>query len=285
MKDYAEDAEGIDRIAVLRMDVDNLGQAFVSGFENKENGDRYVTLSRTAAFSRQMTIFFKYHINRILNNPVCSCLSEERRKKEGRDLSIVYSGGDDVFLIGAWNEVIEAALDIRNCFSVYSQNQLTISGGIGLYGSSYPIHIMADETGELESFSKKLKNKNAVTLFSDGGRYNWDVFEKIVMGEKYALLYQFFENSEERGKSFLYKLLDYIRNREDKINVARYLYLLARLEPSDDAPEERKADYRQFSGTMYDWIRSDEDSRQLVTAIYLYAYHMRKKLGGQNEVR
>ena len=276
MSQYAEDADGINRVAVLRMDVDNLGQAFVSGFENSENGDRYVTLSRTASFSRQMTIFFKYHINRILMFPVSRELNGEKREETaGRDVSIVYSGGDDVFLLGGWNDVIGAAVDIRKSFGVYSQNRLTISGGIGLYGSSYPIHIMADETGELESFAKDLDGKDAVTVFDGSGRYKWKTFEQKVLAEKYRLLKTFFEHQQERGKSFLYNLLNLLWARGEKINYARYLYLLARLEPEREAGASEKENYRRFSGQMCEWFRSEEDSRQLITAIYLYAYHIR----------
>ena len=45
----AESAKGIKRIAVLRADVDNLGQAIVSGFDGKVSG-----LSRTATLSRNI---------------------------------------------------------------------------------------------------------------------------------------------------------------------------------------------------------------------------------------
>lgn len=56
-------AKGIERLGVLRADVDNLGQAIVAGFDKK-----YTTLSRTATLSRQLSLFFKYYINDILEN-------------------------------------------------------------------------------------------------------------------------------------------------------------------------------------------------------------------------
>lgn len=59
---------GIRRLAVFRADIDNLGQAFVSGFESEKHGQRYVTLSRTATFSRKLALFFKRHINILLKN-------------------------------------------------------------------------------------------------------------------------------------------------------------------------------------------------------------------------
>ena len=60
--DLAQDAGGIRRLAVLRADIDNLGQAFVSGFESEKHGQKYVTLSRTATFSRKLALFFKLHV-------------------------------------------------------------------------------------------------------------------------------------------------------------------------------------------------------------------------------
>ena len=45
---------GIDRIAALRMDVDNMGKILSRGFPSP-------SFSRLASFSRQLSLFFKYH--------------------------------------------------------------------------------------------------------------------------------------------------------------------------------------------------------------------------------
>ena len=63
MKNLRKRQKELKRIGVLRADVDNLGQTFVAGFAGK-----YATLSRTAALSRQLSIFFKYYIRSILKN-------------------------------------------------------------------------------------------------------------------------------------------------------------------------------------------------------------------------
>ena len=56
MSSLAAEAEGIERIAICRADVDNLGLAFTAGFQREGAGAeerfRYQTLSRSAAFSR-----------------------------------------------------------------------------------------------------------------------------------------------------------------------------------------------------------------------------------------
>ena len=108
-EEFAAEADGIKRIGILRADVDNLGQAFVSGFKNDKNHNRYETISRTATLSRQLSGFFKLFIRQVLENSAFSIEEEERGKE--RLATIIYSGGDDVFIVGAWNDVIELAVD------------------------------------------------------------------------------------------------------------------------------------------------------------------------------
>ncbi|MDE6620910.1 MAG: type III-A CRISPR-associated protein Cas10/Csm1, partial [Lachnospiraceae bacterium] len=84
----------------------------------------------------------------------------------------------------------------------------------------------------------------------------------------------------ERGKNFLYHRLALLRNRGEKINFARYVYILSRLEPQKDASPEQKDAYKEFSTKMYQWYRGETeeaDCRHLKTAINLYAYLTRDK--------
>lgn len=288
--ELAEASKGIKRMAVLRADVDNLGKAFVSGFEDSDNDDKYVSLSRTATLSRQLTIFFKYHINSILEKSIYTIEGDGNRK---RNAAIVYSGGDDIFIVGSWSDVIELAVDIKEAFEEYTQGTLSISAGIGIYHPKFPISVSASETETLENESKRLIGKNAITILPDGcfhketydsesywindGTYNWDVFIDEVIGEKFETIYTFFENSPDRGNSFLYGLLELIRTRNDKINFARYVYLLTRMEPKDSEPAEIKKAYKEFSLKMYEWIKNEKDCIQLKTAITLYVYLKREQ--------
>jgi len=70
-------------------------------------------------------------------------------------------------------------------------------------------------------------------------------------------------------------MLELIRNQKEKINFARFVYLLSRLEP--DKEGEKKEKYRKFSRKMYQWVQSEKDCRELKTAINLYAYMHREK--------
>lgn len=297
-EEYARDnSKTIDRIGVLRADVDNLGHAFVSGFDNEANDNKYVTLSRTASLSKQLSLFFKLYINKILRESEFSLLNEDTRKRKA---TIVYSGGDDLFIVGTWNDVIELSIDIRKAFDLYTQGTLTISAGIGIYDEKYPISVIANEVEKLEDKSKSLpedkekgfKGKSAITLLEDGeeheviladgtkrnvsdGTYHWDEFEKEVILEKFKIINDFFKTSEDKGNSFLYNLLDLIRNQKTKIFFARYVYLISRMEPKGNGSKHDT--YEKFSKKMLQWIRNERDQRQLKTAIILYAYLHRER--------
>ena len=264
LEDLVKDSIGIKRLGVLRGDIDNLGKAFVGGFDSEKQ-----TLSKSAAFSRKLTQFFKYDINNILKNA----------EGENRKIAVIYSGGDDVFVVGAWKDILEFGIDLYNNLKEYTQGTLTISAGLGMYMPKYPISYMAEKTGELEDCSKKLEGKNAVTLFDKDNSYHWNEFIENVMGEKFTIISEFFSKSEDKGKSLLYSLLELFRNRDKKINLARMAYTLARMEPKGNVSEEEKEIYQNFKEKLYDWMLNDNDTKQAITAIYIYSYLIRKEEG------
>ena len=267
-EEFAQKAKGIDRIAVLRADVDNLGKTFMSGFVDKKGDDRYVTLSRTATLSRQLSLFFKYYISSILGDG-----EETRFGNTGkRNITIVYSGGDDVFLAGAWNDVIAAFIDLHKALERFSQGQIKISGGIEIYPAKYPVHVMAEQTADLEEKSKSIDGKNAITLFDETGTYTWDDFLNQVMKEKFETVNRFMEITNGYGKGFLYHLLIILRTEDGRFNRARYVYYLSRMEPDENSDENKKEAYKRFSRKMYEWAEDLKDRRQIITAIYLYVY-------------
>ena len=297
-EELAKKSEGINRIAVFRADVDNLGDAFVNGFASKKYGEKYMTISRTATFSRKMSMFFKYHINYILENGEFYIADKKEEERGKRNATIVYSGGDDVFVVGSWDDVVGFAVDLQKSLKEFSQDTLTISGGIGIYPAKYPINNMARLTGELEECSKKYRNevtkqeKNAITLFTPSQEksgnnslsltqdmtFSWKDFENNVVRIKLNFIKKFFMKTPEKGKAFLYRILELIRGMEDdKINLARLAYTLARLEEA--LKKDKKADQIKeinfFSSTIYKWIGCEKDKKEFIAAIYLYVYLIR----------
>jgi CRISPR-associated protein Csm1 len=169
-EELATKAAGIDRVGYLRMDVDNLGQIFAKGLGKAHN------LPRLAGLSRQMSYFFKVYLNSLAKDrqantdPIAGFtrLSSEARP----DLLFIYAGGDDLFISGAWNQIAEFACDIYQSFRAYTGDNpdITISGGISINTSKYPLYRAADEAGDAEGKAKD-NDRDSFNLF--GETFKW----------------------------------------------------------------------------------------------------------------
>lgn len=298
--------KGIKRLGVLRLDIDDLGIAFSSGFvsdkDKIEDNLRYATLSRYADLSKDISMFFKVAINKICAGDLTGCVDFEERafnifgiaKAPKRKVNIIYAGGDDLFLVGAWDEVLEVAIDINRAFKQFTNGKLTLSAGMAMFSPTYPISKMAEIAGLLVQMSKNRKDKNSIALFGmetnlkANGQleckhiYTWADFEMKVCKEKmnYLLARLSFDgdkfNKLSVGKSLIYRLMDLIQLAdEDKLNIARFAYVLARMQPKQDKDEQKRKVYEDFVSKMYQWINNNEDKKQLATALNLLVYYLR----------
>ena len=300
--------KGIKILGVLRLDIDDLGIAFSSGFvsdkDKIEDNLRYATLSRYADLSKDISMFFKVAINKICAGDLTGCVDFEEKafnifgiaKAPKRKVNIIYAGGDDLFLVGAWDEVLEVAIDINRAFKQFTNGKLTLSAGMAMFSPTYPISKMAEIAGLLVQMSKNRKDKNSIALFGmetnlkANGQleckhiYTWADFEMKVCKEKmnYLLARLSFDgdkfNKLSVGKSLIYRLMDLIQLAdEDKLNIARFAYVLARMQPKQDKDEQKRKVYEDFVSKMYQWINNNEDKKQLATALNLLVYYLRDK--------
>ena len=90
---------------------------------------------------------------------------------QGLCVSIVYAGGDDVFLVGAWNHTLQAALRIQKHLRSYTCGALTISAGIEMFNEHYPIRAAATSPAELSTVERKAVKKLAWIPASKFDRY------------------------------------------------------------------------------------------------------------------
>lgn len=164
----ADVSQGIKRFACLRMDVDRLGQIFAKGLGKDQ------TLPRLAGLSRQMSYFFKVYLNSLAANrsqnlPVnTQCLSTGDRQ----NLLFIYAGGDDLFITGSWNEIVEFSFDIYQAFRAYTgyNKDITLSGGISIHTPKFPLYLAASHSGEAEH-SAKGNGRDSLGLF--GQVFKW----------------------------------------------------------------------------------------------------------------
>ena len=195
--------ERFRRLGVLRMDVDNLGQIFIHGFKQENK-----TFSRLSALSRNLDFFFKGFLNTL------------HKEKYKNTCYIIYAGGDDLFIVGKWDKVIEFARDIQQKFKEYccNNNHITISGGISVVTDKFPIMKAADLAGEAEEHAKKHvsfinqteTDKNAINVF--GMSLGWGFEYKVVTDLKNKIV--LYIKEEYLKKSFLQKMKTFATMRQ-----------------------------------------------------------------------
>jgi CRISPR-associated protein Csm1 len=157
--DFAEKAEGIKKWSVLRMDVDNLGKIFSKGLGKNRS------ISRISTLSSMFSLFFAGRMEKICENY--------------ENTYVIYSGGDDAFIVGQWDIIPTVAKNIYTCFKEFTcQNEnITISGGIFIApDTKYPLYKAAYLAGEALDKSKN-GGRDKITFFDKD--VTWEDFDEI----------------------------------------------------------------------------------------------------------
>lgn len=177
---WKENAVGIPYLAVLRMDIDNLGKIFKNGL------GKQATISRIVQLSAMLDFFFCGYLNKIRDlywSPEVGISAQPTDTKLENSLQIVYSGGDDLFIVGRWDVIPDVAIWIRNEFKRYvgDHPDLSISAGISLFNAQQPLFKIAELAGEAEDLAKnypgEVRVKDAICFL--GNPMSWEDFQKV----------------------------------------------------------------------------------------------------------
>jgi len=260
---------GVKRLGVLRMDVDDLGRLFGGGL-----GDR-ATASRVASLSSALRLFFEGWINRVA---IEAEADREMVPADAADRSGllygVYSGGDDLFLVGAWDRIPLLARRIRAELEQFAMGNpsVRISAGIATVDPHLPLYQAATEAGEALDRDSKLhqrrngRAKDAVTFLSE--TMGWEQFDSV--RQQVAELLQLLSGPDgSRGPRALLSTLGSL--------AAQY-----RLEAGRQSPEGRPDPERLYYGrwawmAAYSLGRARERSREEGTRASLAA--LQRRLG------
>lgn len=187
---------GFQRLGVLRMDVDNLGDIFSKGLENR------ATLARISTLSFQISLFFEGWLKR---------LTEQQKL-----IYTVYCGGDDVFLLGPWDRVPDLAQGIVENFREYAgeNTNLHISGGMAFVDGKYPIYQAAEDAAKAEDQAKDLEGKNAFSFL--GQAWKWMDFAELAKKKEKLVELVKSEESEQAGPKSLLGVLRGLANMESE---------------------------------------------------------------------
>jgi len=158
-------AHGIDRLGVLRMDVDSLGDLFKDGFGKGK--DSRATLARVATLSFQLSLFFEGWIKQLC-------------EKHAGLIYAVYAGGDDMFLIGPWDQMPVLAHTIADDLRRYASDNpdVHVSGGLAFIHGKYPAYQAADDAKDALDAAKDIDaDKNAFSFL--GQVWKWLGFDGV----------------------------------------------------------------------------------------------------------
>jgi CRISPR-associated protein Csm1 len=196
-EDLADGAQGLKRVGVLRMDVDDLGRVLTQWLPRR-------TMTSTSALSHALDRFFTGWLDAISRE----VMTEPQMKGivPGRDnlLYVIYAGGDDLFVVGAWDLMPLLADRIRQRFAAYvgGNPHLHISAGITLEDRKFPLYQAAERAGSaLDHGAKEMPGRHV-----DGREVTKDAISflgKAVGWESYPfvrqLADQLIELTEDHG--------------------------------------------------------------------------------------
>jgi CRISPR-associated protein Csm1 len=187
VKDFhlmARQAQGVRRVGVLRMDVDNLGQLLSTGLRRYDSEGREtapgdaepaLTLPALATLSQLLSLFFDGRLPE---------LCRQVNPKETELLYVIYSGGDDLFAVGAWDRVVDLAARVREDFRLCTGNNphIGLSGAVTLETEKFPLYRAAERAGNAEEAAKSYRRgdgrtKDAFALL--GQVVGWEEFAEV----------------------------------------------------------------------------------------------------------
>ena len=210
-------------LGYIKADVDRLGTIFAQGLRRDDGG--YDTAPHIAALSREMDLFFSGWIQNQLS-----------QNSKYTDFYTIFSGGDDLFLIGPWDKAAELAQEINRQFHAFTAGnpEITLSAGILFTKDRYPIARAAADAEEVLEASKEKEwkdeqgnphNRNQITLLGD--TLVWNAAETVFAEIGSLKRYQ-----GKMKSAFLYSLIEYGRlyrlwAHESSITGLRYKPLFA----------------------------------------------------------
>jgi len=253
-------ARGIKRLGVLRVDVDDLGRLFAEGL------GKQATLSRVASLSFAISLFFEGWVEFLAE-------AQNEADERGERLYSIYSGGDDLFFVGAWDAVVELARKVRSDLTPYAARHPGIhaSAGMALIGGKYPLYQAARDAGEAEAAAKRYRRA--------GG---WDKDAVCFLGEVQPWerfgLEEHCSGKVESVRQLAYLLAELVETRESGDNAAPKALLQALLHL-----------YAQYKDAEEQLHRRGEDVTRLRQPQVLWGpwiprgYYVLKRMGGSTE--
>lgn len=195
----AKQRTGTDNLGILKLDLDNLGTIIRDDIKNIEQNQE---------FSALLTKFFDEKLKDLITKKTFTVRENTYYYKD--NLYVIFAGGDDAYLIGAWDAVVYfTQLFYKEFNAFFKENKprfvtqnLTFSAGLVFVSSSFPVTIFSELAEEALAKAKTFKDsKNALTIFDY--TIDWTQLEAI-----FEQMESFIKAIDTQGlpKSFLSKV-------------------------------------------------------------------------------
>jgi len=276
-EDIAEVPGGRELLGYVKADVDYLGILFAQGLRRDEGGCD--TAAHVAALSRELDLFFSGWMQHTLS-----------QRQEYQNFYTIFSGGDDLFLVGPWDKAADLAREVHDQFTAFvgGNPDITLSAGLLFTKHRYPIARAAEDAGRILEQSKekewldstgKKQSRDQLTVLGD--TFRWyeapDIFGEI---EKLMA------RSEFLTSAFLYDLVEYGRlydlwAKEGRIEGLRYKALFA----YNIACNLRKGDEYvfQWADTLMQSLHGERETVTMGHLGLIATYVLFSKRGRQND--
>lgn len=213
----AHESKGRKVLSYLKADVDRLGLIFISGLPQA-----FHTISRITTMSRMLDLFFS------------GWVEKTARSKFSKSYT-VYSGGDDLLLIGPWDQMIEFAREINIEFRRFTNKNpnITLSAGLSMAKPHTPVFRTVSSADKYLDLSKDVpaigykQSRDQVAIFSD--IIKWEKLDGLL--EEAKRLSNWLER-DDLSTGFVRNLLQYGQmyknfKKEYKVSCLRFLPLMA----------------------------------------------------------
>ncbi|HEX5482333.1 MAG TPA: hypothetical protein VFZ08_06875 [Terriglobia bacterium] len=230
-KEIADNACGDNRLVVLKADVDSMGAKL---------GERRHNPEELKKFSRDLDDFFSRQVQ------------EKLRGDPWQPIYTIYSGGDDLLVVGPWNLALDFAGEVCREFAAGPGNRygLTFSAGIALTDYHVPIRHAVEQADELLECAKgrakagcpllAIPPKNACAAL--GSVWKWDRHETILDEAKRL------KSWIEEGvcpRSMAHRLLS-LAEGADPLRTAHWAYEVGRNFPRSNAATDQGRAFRAW---------------------------------------
>ena len=197
----AEAGRGRKALGIFKADVDSLGLIFINGFKSEKDK----CISRITTLSRLLDTFFTGRLDYLL-------------REKFSDIYTVYAGGDDLLMLGPWEQVLCFSKRVRDEFEQYTCKNpaFTLSAGVAMAKPRLPVYAAIAAADELLEQAKRKKATGADEpknqLATLGDLIKWGDFENLQIEADRLATWQ---EEKKVSMGFVRQLLDSARQFEE----------------------------------------------------------------------